>query len=217
MIKVLIADDHTMFADGIESILRNEPDIEVVGKSADGKSIFNFLKQGKVDVLLLDISLPDISGIDICRKVTNEYPEIKVIGLSMHNEESFITALTQNGAMGYVLKNTGKSELVEAIQRVFEGKSYFSDEVTQTIMRGLIHQPQGKERFSSSSPPIVSRREKEVLALIVREHTTTEIADALNISLKTVESHRRSLLTKLNVRNTAGLVRAAFEYELVDV
>lgn len=215
MIKVLIADDHTMFADGIESILRTEPDIEVVGKCYDGQSIFRALRANPIDVLLLDINLPDMSGIDICHRMTGEFPLTKVIGLTMHNDESFITALIQNGAMGYVLKNTGKTELVDAIKRVAEGKSYFSDEVTQTIMRGLATTAKAKDQAEQNPPPIISRREKEVLSLIVQEYTTTEIADALNISLKTVESHRRSLLTKLNVRNTAGLVRVAVEYDLV--
>ena len=215
MIKVLIADDHTMFADGIESILRTEDEISVVGKCYDGQSIFRFLMDKEADVLLLDISLPDMSGIDICKRLTAERPQTKIIGLTMHNEESFIQALTQNGAMGYVLKNTGKIELVEAIKRVAEGKSYFSEEVTQTIMRGLVS-PKEKDRTTTDSPPLISRREKEVLALIISEYTTTEIASELNISLKTVESHRRSLLTKLNVRNTAGLVRVAVEYDLVE-
>ena len=216
MIKVLIADDHTMFADGIESILRTEEEIEVVGKCYDGKSIFQELVAKQIDVLLLDINLPDMSGLDICSRLTTDYPATRVIGLTMHNDQSFITSLIKNGAMGYVLKNTGKAELVEAIKRVADGKSYFSEEVTQTIMRGLVRKPGEKERTSPDETPIISRREREVLSLIVKEYTTTEIADELNISLKTVESHRRSLLTKLNVRNTAGLVRVAVEHDLID-
>ena len=116
--------------------------------------------------------------------------------------------------MGYILKNTGKAELVQAINTVSKGQSYFSDEVTQTIMKSLVSQRPRGSKYPDSAP-IVSRREREVLALIVREFTTPEIAEELHISLKTVESHRRSLLTKLNVRNSAGLVRVAFEHDLI--
>jgi len=164
-------------------------------------------------VILLDINLPGMNGIEVCQKLSKEYPEVKVLALSMHNEESFVTEILKHGAQGYILKNTGKKELLNAIQAVFSGQSYFSDEVTETIMKSLVSQKSCTKKSSILAPKI-SRREKDVLDLIVREHTTQEIADTLFISLKTVESHRRSLLTKLGVRNTAGLVRVALENQL---
>jgi DNA-binding NarL/FixJ family response regulator len=216
MIRLLIADDHNMFVDGIESILRDEDDIQVVGKCFDGGSVFAQILTQKFDVILLDINLPGMNGIEVCKKLTKEYPEVKVLALSMYNDESFVTEILKNGALGYILKNTGKIELVRAIKTVYRGQSYFSDEVTETIMKSLVS-PKASEKKSTTLLPKISRREKEVLQLIVQEHTTQEIATELFISLKTVESHRRSLLTKMNVRNTAGLVRVAVENELIEL
>lgn len=214
MTNILIADDHAMFADGISSILDTEVDINVIGKCLDGPSVLEFLKDNKVDVLLLDVNLPGMSGIDVCKTVTAKHPEIKVIAISMFNEESFVTEILNNGAKGYVLKNTGRDELLKAINTVLTGKSYFSDDVTETIMKGLMSQRTGSKKAKKEIPKI-SRREKEVLDLIVKEHTTQEIANKLFISLKTVESHRSNLLAKMNARNTAGLVRITMEHNLL--
>ncbi|MFT4760206.1 MAG: DNA-binding NarL/FixJ family response regulator [Paraglaciecola sp.] len=212
MLRLLIADDHSMFADGIESILATESDIEVVGKCPDGNSVFNFLKEKTVDLILLDVNLPDMSGIEVSKKLNREYPEIKILAVSMFNEESFVTEILQHGASGYILKNTGKTELLKAIQTVNNGQSYFSKEVTQTIMGSLMknkNEPKKKTKLK------ISRREKEVLQLIMQEFTTQEIANKLFVSIKTIESHRGSLLSKLNARNTAGLVRIAMEEEIL--
>lgn len=214
MTKILIADDHAMFADGISSILNTEPDINVVGQCLDGPKVMEFLKKEPVDVLLLDVNLPGMSGIDVCKEVSSKYPDVKVIAISMFNEESFVTEILNNGAKGYVLKNTGREELLKAINTVLSGKSYFSEDVTETIMKGLMNHRTGSKKAKKDIPKI-SKREKEVLDLIVREHTTQEIANKLFISLKTVESHRSNLLSKLNARNTAGLVRIAMENNLV--
>ena len=146
--------------------------------------------------------------------MSEKYKDTKVIAISMFNEESFVTEILNNGAKGYVLKNTGREELLKAIATVQSGKSYFSDDVTDTIMKGLMNQRTGSKEVKKDIPKI-SRREKEVLNLIVKEHTTQEIAKKLFISLKTVESHRSNLLAKLNARNTAGLVRIAMENNLI--
>ena len=215
MTRILIADDHAMFADGISSILNNEQDIEVIGKCLDGPSVLEFLSKNPADVLLLDVNLPGMSGIDVCKEVVKKFPLTKVIAISMFNEESFVTEILNNGAMGYVLKNTGRGELIKAIETVLSGKSYFSDDVTDTIMKGLINQRTSSQPTKKNLPKI-SKREKEVLELIVQEHTTQEIANKLFISLKTVESHRGNLLAKLNARNTAGLVRITLENNLLD-
>lgn len=209
----MIADDHNMFVEGIESILEGHDHIHVVSKVYSGTEVFEKVNDAKPDVILLDINLPGMNGLEVCQKLNKEYPEVKVLALSMHNEESFVTEILKYGAQGYILKNTGKKELISAIESVHNGQSYFSDEVTETIMKSLVNQRSGTKKSTSVAPKI-SRREKDVLELIVREHTTQEIADTLFISLKTVESHRRSLLTKLGVRNTAGLVRVAIENQL---
>jgi len=214
MTNILIADDHAMFADGIASILKNEDTIKVVGRCLDGPSVIEFLKANPVDILLLDVNLPGMSGIDVCKEVTTNFKSTKVLAISMFNEESFVTEILNNGAMGYILKNTGREELFLAINTVLSGKSYFSDDVTQTIMKGLMKQRTASKQ-SKPELPKISRRETEVLGLIMKEFTTQEIADELFISLKTVESHRSNLLAKLNARNTAGLVRIAMENNLI--
>ena len=213
MIRVMIADDHNMFVEGIESILDGIDNIQVVSKCYNGPEVFEKLAHTPADVILLDINLPGMNGIEVCQKLSKDYPVVKVLALSMHNEESFVTEILKHGAQGYILKNTGKKELISAIETVYNGQSYFSDEVTETIMKSLVSQKSGGKKSSMLAPKI-SRREKDVLDLSVKEHTTQEIADTVFISLKTVESHRRSLLTKLGVRNTAGLVRVAIENQL---
>jgi len=214
MIRIMIADDHNMFVEGIESILDGIENIQVVAKCYTGPEVFEKIPTTPVDVVLLDINLPGMNGLEVCQKLSKEYPEVKVLALSMHNEESFVTEILKYGAQGYILKNTGKKELISAIEMVNSGQSYFSEEVTETIMKSLVNQRTGNKKAAMLTPKI-SRREKDVLELIVKEHTTQEIADTLFISLKTVESHRRSLLTKLGVRNTAGLVRVAIEHQLM--
>ncbi|MEM8909715.1 MAG: response regulator transcription factor, partial [Bacteroidota bacterium] len=159
--------------------------------------------------------LPKMNGIEVCKKLFEIKPDIKVLALSMFNEESFVTEILHNGAQGYILKNTGRIELLKDIRTVYEGQSYFSEAVTQTIMKSLV-KSNTKSSGTKLSIPKISRREKEVLQLIVEEFTTQEIADKLFISLKTVESHRSSLLAKLNARNTAGLVRIAIENNLLE-
>lgn len=215
MIKLLVADDHTMFVDGIESILKAEEDLKVIGKCYDGPSVLAFVKENPTDIVLLDVNLPGMNGLEVCKTLAQDFPDVKVLAISMFNEESFVTEILNHGAKGYILKNTGRDELLKAIRTIFEGKSYFSKEVTETIMKGLMNQRKASTRNSSFIPKL-SRREKEVLKLIAQEFTTQEIADNLFISLKTVESHRSSLLSKLNARNSAGLVRIAMENSLLD-
>ncbi len=214
MINILIADDHKMFVDGIESILRLEPDMKVVGRCYDGSSVEEAVIRLKADILLLDVNLPGMNGIEVCKKLSTTAKHVKIIAISMFNEESYVTEILSNGASGYILKNTGREELIKAIKTVDSGLSYFSEEVKHTIMKGLMKNNEKKEQKSKFFPK-VSKREKEVLALIIDEHTTQEIASKLYISLKTVESHRSSLLNKLNVRNSAGLVRVAMENNLL--
>ena len=213
MIRILVADDHKMFVDGIESILKGEQDIKVTGRCYDGPSVVKYIEENETDLILLDVNLPGMTGIEVCKALRDAGHQVKIIAISMFNEESFVTEILNNGAEGYILKNTGREELLTAIRTVHGGKTYFSNDVTQTIMRGLMKQRKASKK-STGFIPKISRREKEVLKLIVQEHTTQEIANKLFISLKTVESHRSSLLGKLNARNSAGLVRIAMENNL---
>ncbi len=216
MIKVCIADDHAMFVDGIESILKTAKNIRVVDRCFSGSQVSEMLTNSESDVLLLDINLPEINGVDLTKILTKEFPNTKVLVLSMYNEESFVTEILKNGAVGYILKNTGRTELVKAIETVASGQTYYSQEVKEVLMNKALKKNKTKKTYHSFMVPKISRREREILHLIVKEYTTLEIAETLFLSQKTVESHRCNLISKLNVRNTAGLVRASIQHRLLD-
>ncbi|HMW38350.1 MAG: response regulator transcription factor [Saprospiraceae bacterium] len=216
MIRVSIADDHAMFVDGIESILKTAKNIRVVDRCFDGEEVTPMLVKSETDVLLLDINLPGINGVDLTKEINKDFPQVRILVLSMYNEESFVTEILKNGAVGYILKNTGRTELVKAIETVSQGETYYSKEVTELLMNKVLKKNKTKKTYHSFMVPKISRREKEILQLIVKEFTTQEIADTLFLSQKTVESHRCNLIAKLNVRNTAGLVRASIEHRLLD-
>jgi len=215
MIDILIVDDHKMFVDGLESILEHEDDINLKYKCYTARDVYTDNKLKEIDIVLLDINLPDQSGLDVCKNLIKEYKGIKILVLSMYDEESYITEILKSGALGYILKNTGRKELITAIRTVATGKTYFSEAVTKTIMNGLINKTK-EAKQSDKSIPKITRREREVLTLIMDQNTNQEIAGKLFISLKTVEAHRSNLLFKLNVRNTAGLVRTAMENRLLE-
>lgn len=203
-----------MFVEGLEIILSKEDDIQIVQRCYEGKEVFNNTLLDKVDIILLDIDLPDMSGIEVCQRILKMRQDVKILVLSMHDEESYITEVLKSGALGYVLKNTGRKELITAIRTVASGRTYFSEAITNTIMNGLMNSSK-KSKPVERDVPKITRREKEVLDLIMEENTNQEIAGKLFISLKTVEAHRSNLLSKLNARNTAGLVRKAIQLELV--
>ncbi|TNE52619.1 MAG: response regulator transcription factor [Bacteroidetes bacterium] len=213
MIRIFIADDHVMFAEGLESMLADEPDFEICGRARNAADTIKEVPRLLPDVLLLDINLPDQSGLDVCKKLRTDTPDVKILALSMHNDESYISAMLSLGAQGYVLKNTGKVELCTAIRALAEGKTYFTQEVTDTMMQSLMRE---RKAGVAKEPPKISRREKEVLKLIMDEQTTQEIAKHLFLSEKTVESHRAALLAKLGARNTAGLVKAALQWKILN-
>jgi len=215
MIKILVVDDHKMFVDGLESILEHEEDIQILHKCYTAREVYQNGRLEEVDIILLDINLPDQSGLDICRNLSKEYKNLKILVLSMYDEESYITEILKSGALGYILKNTGRKELITAIKTVASGKTYFSEAVTKTIMNGLMNKNKAAKN-SKKIMPKITRREREVLEHIIQENTNQEIANKLFISLKTVEAHRSSLLSKLNARNTAGLVRITIENNILE-
>lgn len=213
MINLFIADDHQLVIDGIKLMLSEEKDIVCKGEANDGAAAIAGLKQANYDIILLDINMPKVNGMDACRQIRQEYPNIRILILSMLKEASMIKMMLKNGANGYLLKNAGKSEVLKAIRTVVKGQQYFSPEVADIVMASLA----GTDKKEQKSPfPQLSRREKQVLQLIVDEYTTGEIASELGISFGTVETHRRNLLIKLGARNTAGLVRTGLEYGLIE-
>ncbi|QNJ98074.1 response regulator [Constantimarinum furrinae] len=211
MIKVLIVDDHKMVIDGLQLLLKNQQGIEVCGTALTGEEGISQLESVSPDVVLLDINMPGMNGIDTCKKMVQLQPELKIIAISMHKESSLIKLMLGNGAKGYVLKNAGQDEVIEAIQTVYGGKMYLDDTVNEIVVNSVANNSSKK---TSSPFPTLSRREKEILELILEEYTTQEIAEKLFISFGTVETHRRNMLIKTGARNTAGLVRISLEYEL---
>ena len=212
MIRVLIADDHQVLLDGLNTLLDSVEDLIVVGTAQNGQEVIDFVKENEVDVILLDINMPILNGIETCKILSKEYPAVKVLALSMYEKASFIQQMLKNGALGYILKNTGQDELVEAILSVYNDQQYLSKVVSDTLMQSLI----GKSAASKQYIPEMTRREKEVLFLIAKELTTQEISDELHISLNTVETHRKNLLSKFGVRNSVGLIKLALERGLLE-
>lgn len=204
MIKVLITDDHLLVIEGIKALLKSNEEIEVTGHAHDGYSAIEFLKEHETDVILLDINLPDINGIDLCIKIKEEFPHIKVLALSTFKERAYITRIIEAGASGYLLKNVNREELVEAIEMVYEGKMYLNKEIAQVITN-----------YSKLTIPVLTTREKEVLACIADGLTNQQTAEKLFLSPLTVDSHRKNLLTKFQVKNTASLIRFAVENKII--
>ncbi|MBP6022390.1 response regulator [Ferruginibacter sp.] len=202
--KVFIVDDHYMVIEGIRSLLQNEKNIEWVGHASNAASCLAFLQQQLPEVILMDINLPDKSGIDLCKEVREKYPAVFVIGLSTFNQQSFIQKMMDNGASGYVLKNATQEELMEAIGTVAAGKTFLSDEAAQSLRKN-----------NEGEIPVLTRREKEVLELIADGLTNNEIAAKLFISVTTVDTHRKNLLAKFDSRNIASLIKAAMQMQMI--
>jgi DNA-binding NarL/FixJ family response regulator len=201
MIQILIVDDHNLVIEGIISLLQNSAEIVVCGQANSGVDCINFIQQNKVDLILMDINLPDMSGIELCKQIKSEFSEIKILALSTFNQISYINKMVANGANGYLLKNITKQELTLAINTVMEGKAYNSNEVDEII----------KIAKTKGDSPILTKRESDILKLVVEGLTNPQIAEKLFISQDTVDSHRKNLHTKLGVNNTALLVRFAIE------
>lgn len=210
-INILIADDHTMFLEGIVSLLENEKNINIIGKATDGKSALEIIKKSSPDILLLDISMPEMDGIAVTKVIKEKYPSIKILIVSTHSNIQMIAKLIRMEVNGYLLKNAEKQELLHAIQIIQNGGTYFCKEVEEK-------NDENNSKIKSETLQIteLSNREKEILILIAQEFTGNEIAEKTFISLNTVNTHRRNLISKLNVKNTAGLVKYAIEYGLLD-
>lgn len=210
MIKVAITDDHLLVMQGIESMLQSEAAIQITGKYPSAEITLEALSAEQPDVLLLDINLPDINGIELCKQLLGLYSKLKIIALSSHDDTNFVKRILKNGACGYLLKNTSKEELLEAFDTVLSGGQYLQ----QSIQKKLLSQSLGTQKRNTLKPKL-TRREKEVLSAICDEFTTQEIAEQLFVSPKTVETHRMNLISKLGARNSVGLVKIAMEMELL--
>jgi DNA-binding NarL/FixJ family response regulator len=210
MIRVLIADDHQMFVDGLKSLLVEEKAMCVVGEARNGYEVLDICDQEEVDIVIMDINMPLMDGIQTSKKLSKTHPSVKILGLSMYNDKDYITDILKAGARGYVLKNTGKDSLLEAIATLQSGSTYLSEEVSKTLLSSFMKNQTGDQLIEK-----LSDREREVLDCIASGLTTHEIADKLFISKNTVETHRKNLLYKLKAKNTAELVNNAYKQRLI--
>lgn len=215
MIKVLLVEDHKILRDGLKAALSGNKEIKVIGECEDGNQVMGFLEKNEIDVILMDIKMPIMNGIDTTQLVVEKYPNIKVLALSMYNEEAYIMKIFKAGASGYILKNTSIAEMLDGIKKVFAGEIFYSLEVANIMVSKYMNKTiKAKSKNTSITIDDLTKREKEIIKLISNEFTNQEIADKLFISARTVDTHRRNLLQKLGVKNTAGLVKFAMINEL---
>ena len=207
MIKVYIVEDHLVVVEGIISLLQNETDIKVVGHATTGEDCIQFLKKNTCNIILMDINLPDTSGVELCKQIKIHNKQIMILALTTFNQGSYMSKMMENGASGYLLKNVNKEELISAIHTAAAGGIYFSFETGKIYKSTLIKQ---------NEKSILTKREKEVLKLITEGYTNALIGKLLFISVDTVDTHRKNLYTKLGVKNTALLIRYAVENDLIE-
>ncbi len=198
MIRLFVVDDHYMVVEGVRALLSNEPEVDWLGHASNADSCLAFLKLHEPDIILMDINLPGMSGLELCKAVNQKYPAIKIIALSTFNQGSFVAKMLEYGAMGYLLKNASREEIMEALHTVRNGGRYLSFEAAKMLQAPV-----------KDGTPVLTRREKEVLELIAEGLTNQEIADKLFVSVTTVVTHRTHLLTKMNAKNTAALIKIA--------
>ena len=214
--KLLLVDDHKLIRDAIRSYLEGDDEFEIVEEAGNGQEALVLLKSIKVDVVLMDIQMPVMNGIDCTKKIKELYPDTHVLSLSMLKDNQFIKQMLAAGATGYILKNSGEEEVKKAIRTVNNGETYYSAEVAEIVMQSMMKggNIQRSNKLVVDLP--LSSRETEVLYLIIKEKTNQEIADELFISPRTVDAHKRNLLEKTGSKNIAGLVLYAIEKNLFD-
>jgi DNA-binding NarL/FixJ family response regulator len=205
-INVYIVEDHQVVIEGIVSLLQNEKELTVIGHSTTAKDCLEFFHTHTAEVILMDINLPDMNGIELCAKIKELYPTIMVLALSTFNQSVYINKMMESGASGYLLKNAEKKEIIEALYTVLQGKIYYSFEAGKSLKSA---------RLKSNEVPILTKREKEILVLVTEGLTNSEIAKKLFISIDTVDTHRKNLYNKLGVKNIATLIKYALKNDLI--
>jgi len=213
-IRVLVADDHKLFIDGMGSILQRRPDIEVVGAARDGLTTVRLAAELKPGVILMDISMPHLNGIEATRKILADHPATRVIMLSMHSDPRYVVAAFRAGARGYLLKDSASEDLLEAIARVSAGEIYLSSKMSGQIVMDFITDAR---TGASTAYSVLSPREREVLQLIAEGHSTKDIAARLSVSVKTIETHRKQIMDKLDLHSIAELTKYAIREGLTEI
>jgi two-component system nitrate/nitrite response regulator NarL len=208
-IRIVIADDHRVFIDGMKALLKEAEDLQVVADAEDGNALLEMVRVHQPDVVLTDIQMPGKDGLQAATEIHQEFPEVKIIALTMLNESFFIKKMLEAGASGYILKTTGKEELIEGIRKVAAGEKHFGPEVTAQLLNNF------SSKASEAGPDLLTKREREILSLIAQGHTDKEIAEKVFLSPLTIISHRKNILSKLGLKNKVELTRFAIEHNLL--
>jgi two-component system, NarL family, response regulator NreC len=213
-INILLVDDHKITRQGLRLMLEQQNDIKVLGEAEDGRTAISLVRELRPDVVIMDVTMPDLNGMEATRRIVSEFANVKVIALSMHSDTLFVSEMLKSGASGYLLKDCAFEELAEAIRTVVAGNAYLSPAVSGVVVEDYVHRLSKKD-FSSSD--VLSDREKEVLQLLAEGKTTKQIALKLHISAKTVETHRRQIMNKLNIHSVAELTKYAIRKGLTSL
>jgi len=213
--KILIADDHTIFRQGLKMLLEQEDDMEVVGEAGNGLEALDLAKKLKPEVLLLDIAMPEMDGVQVAQKLKKILPEIKVIVLTTHAEDQFIFEFLKLGVSGYVLKDSASQELIYSIRKSKDGMAFIDPSISKKVMEKFTQVTGGKKDFIDYGK--LSDREKEVLQIVAEGNSNKEVAEKLYISPKTVENHKANIMKKLNIHDRVGLTKFALRLGLIDL
>lgn len=216
LIRVVLTDDHNIIREGLRSLLEDDDETEVVGEASNGQELLKLLEHTPADVVLLDINMPVMDGYEAAKQVKERFPDTKVLALSMLNSEPFVQKMMENGASGYILKNTGKAELRSAIKLVANGNQFMCADLAIRFLNKSSTPEEESEKANRGSN-ILSKRELEVLGLIAEGYTNAEIADKLFTSKRTIETHRQNILEKTNAKNTANLVKYAIQNGYISI
>ena len=214
-LRVILADDHQVIREGLRTLIEEQSDMEVVAEAANGRDAIRLCGEMKAQVVVMDVAMPDLNGIEATRQIMTECPTAKVLALSMHADKHYAAGMLGAGAAGYVLKDCAFEELADAIRRVATGGSYLSPEIEGVVLRDYVERLSGEGGASAFS--VLTDREREVLQLVAEGHTTKQIADTLHVSVKTIESHRQNIMDKLEIRSIAELTKYAIREGLTSL
>ncbi len=216
-IRILIADDHKIVCDGLKALLEAQPEMEIVAQAANGREAVKLANKQKPDMVIMDVAMPDLNGLEAVRQILSAHPHMKVIALSMHSDRRYVTGMLSAGASGYILKQCAFEELVRAIHIVRSNQVYLSPAIAGIVVKELAQAKTSRSRQSPSAVQSLTPREREVLQLISEGHSARDIAQRLHLSVKTIETHRRQMMEKLGIHSVADLTKFAIREGLTSL
>ena len=216
-IRIFLVDDHQLVRDGIKALLTSAEDLTILGEASSGKECFEKIAIEPPDILILDISLPDTNGIEITKRITVEYPDMRVLILSMYTNEDFIFNAVKAGARGYLPKNTSREELLSAIHAIYDGEEFFADSISRIMLKSYVRKAKEDDLTPQRGPIPLTTREIEILKLFAEGFINKEISDRLDISIRTVETHKNHIMKKLELKSTVELIKYAIRNKIVEI